>query len=160
MPWIDKDLGNGQSKEEWKGMAETNKILGTGTKPIPVDGVCVRVGAMRCHSQALTVKLTRDVPLPEIERLISTANPWVRLVPNQRDLTLKDLTPTAVTGRLEVPIGRLRKLPMGGEYLTAFTVGDQLLWGAAEPLRRMLRILLQADAEQGTSGKIAAAATV
>jgi aspartate-semialdehyde dehydrogenase len=142
LPWIDKDLGNGQSKEEWKGMAETNKILGREADPLPVDGVCVRIGAMRCHSQALTVKLTRDVPLAEVERLLAQANDWVRVVPNQREASLKELTPTAVTGTLTVPVGRLRKLPMGGEYLAAFTVGDQLLWGAAEPLRRMLRILL------------------
>lgn len=147
LPWIDKDLGNGQSREEWKGMAETNKILGNTSRPVPVDGICVRVGAMRCHSQALTVKLTRDVPLAEIERLIAQANPWVRVVPNEREATLTDLTPAAVTGRLEVPVGRLRKLPMGGEYLSAFTVGDQLLWGAAEPLRRMLRILLDRQAQ-------------
>jgi aspartate-semialdehyde dehydrogenase len=143
LPWIDKDLGNGQSKEEWKGMAETNKILGRGANPLPVDGVCVRIGAMRCHSQALTLKLTRDVPLPEIERLLAGANDWVRVIPNERDVSLRELTPTAVTGKLTVPVGRLRKLPMGGQYLTAFTVGDQLLWGAAEPLRRMLRILLE-----------------
>ncbi|MGA0034001.1 MAG: aspartate-semialdehyde dehydrogenase, partial [Burkholderiales bacterium] len=142
LPWIDKDLGNGQSKEEWKGMAETNKILGREANQLPVDGVCVRIGAMRCHSQALTVKLTRDVPLAEIERLLAQANDWVRVVPNQREASLQELTPTAVTGTLTVPVGRLRKLPMGGEYLAAFTVGDQLLWGAAEPLRRMLRILL------------------
>jgi aspartate-semialdehyde dehydrogenase len=144
LPWIDKDLGNGQSREEWKGMAETNKILGRGSNPIPVDGICVRIGAMRCHSQALTVKLTRDVPLPEIEHLLASANDWVKVVPNQRDASLKALTPAAVTGTLSVPIGRLRKMPMGGEYLSAFTVGDQLLWGAAEPLRRMLRVLLEA----------------
>jgi aspartate-semialdehyde dehydrogenase len=148
LPWIDKDLGNGQSKEEWKGMAETNKIIGRSAQPIPVDGICVRVGAMRCHSQALTVKLTRDVPLDEIERLIASANDWVEVVPNEREATLRDLTPTAVTGTLKVPIGRLRKLPMGGEYLSAFTVGDQLLWGAAEPLRRMLRIVLDREAVQ------------
>jgi aspartate-semialdehyde dehydrogenase len=144
LPWIDKDLGNGQSREEWKGMAETNKILGR-AKPIPVDGVCVRVGAMRCHSQALTVKLTRDVPLDEIERTLASANQWVRVVPNEREATLRELTPAAVSGTLTVPVGRLRKLPMGGEYLTAFTVGDQLLWGAAEPLRRMLRIVLESE---------------
>lgn len=143
IPWIDKDLGNGQSREEWKGMAETNKILGRGDRPIPVDGICVRIGAMRCHSQALTIKLTKDVPLDEIEGMIATANDWVKLVPNQREVTIKELTPAAVTGTLIVPIGRLRKMPMGGQYLTAFTVGDQLLWGAAEPLRRMLRILLE-----------------
>jgi len=142
LPWIDKDLGNGQSREEWKGMAEANKILGNERKPIPVDGICVRIGAMRCHSQALTVKLRKDVPLNEVESMIEEANDWVRVVPNRRDETLKALTPAAVTGKLDVPMGRLRKLPMGGEYLAAFTVGDQLLWGAAEPLRRMLRIVL------------------
>ncbi|MBX3651189.1 MAG: aspartate-semialdehyde dehydrogenase [Burkholderiales bacterium] len=146
LPWIDKDLGNGQSKEEWKGMAETNKILGREANPLPVDGVCVRIGAMRCHSQALTLKLTRDVSLPEIERLLAGANDWVRVIPNEREASLRELTPTAVTGTLTVPIGRLRKLPMGGEYLAAFTVGDQLLWGAAEPLRRMLRIVLESGA--------------
>ena len=143
IPWIDKDLGNGQSREEWKGMAETNKILGRAANPIAVDGLCVRIGAMRCHSQALTIKLTRDVPLKDIEQLIATANDWVKLIPNERDVTMRELTPAAVTGKLHVPIGRLRKLPMGGQYLTAFTVGDQLLWGAAEPLRRMLRIILE-----------------
>jgi aspartate-semialdehyde dehydrogenase len=146
LPWIDKDLGNGQSKEEWKGMAETNKILGLDANPLPIDGVCVRIGAMRCHSQALTIKLTRDVPLAEIEQLLAKANDWVKVIPNEREATLNGLTPTAVTGTLSVPVGRLRKLPMGGEYLAAFTVGDQLLWGAAEPLRRMLRIVLEADA--------------
>ena len=142
LPWIDKDFGNGQSREEWKGMAETNKILGRSAQPIPVDGICVRVGAMRCHSQALTVKLTRDVPLAEIERTLAAANSWVKVVPNERQATLRELTPAAVSGTLSVPVGRLRKLPMGGDYLAAFTVGDQLLWGAAEPLRRMLRIVL------------------
>jgi aspartate-semialdehyde dehydrogenase len=147
LPWIDKDLGNGQSREEWKGQAETNKILGrgAGTPPVPVDGVCVRVGAMRCHSQALTIKLRRPLPLGDIEGILAEANDWVRVVPNRREETLAELTPAAVTGELVVPIGRLRKLPMGEEYLTAFTVGDQLLWGAAEPLRRMLRILLDSD---------------
>ena len=144
LAWIDKDLGNGQSREEWKGMAETNKILGRESSPVPVDGICVRIGAMRCHSQALTVKLTRDLPLAEIEQILADGNDWVKVVPNEREATLRDLTPTAVTGTLTVPVGRLRKLPMGGEYLAAFTVGDQLLWGAAEPLRRMLRILLDA----------------
>lgn len=143
LPWIDKDLGNGQSREEWKGMAEANKILGLEQQPIPVDGLCVRIGAMRCHSQALTVKLRKDLPLAEIEALLAQANQWVQVVPNKREESLKALTPAAVTGSLKVPVGRLRKLPMGGEYLTAFTVGDQLLWGAAEPLRRMLRILLK-----------------
>jgi aspartate-semialdehyde dehydrogenase len=143
LPWIDKDLGNGQSREEWKGMAEANKILGRTASPIPVDGVCVRVGAMRCHSQALTVKLTKDIPLSDIEGMLATAHDWVKVIPNRREDSLKALTPAAVSGTLQVPIGRLRKLPMGGQYLTAFTVGDQLLWGAAEPLRRMLRILLE-----------------
>jgi aspartate-semialdehyde dehydrogenase len=144
IPWIDKDLGNGQSKEEWKAQAEGNKILGREGNPIPIDGVCVRVGAMRCHSQALTIKLTRDVPLADVEAMLAAANTWVKVVPNQREASIRELTPAAVTGTLSVPIGRLRKLPMGGSYLTAFTVGDQLLWGAAEPLRRMLRILLEA----------------
>jgi aspartate-semialdehyde dehydrogenase len=144
LPWIDKDLGNGQSREEWKGQAETNKILGRNGSAIPVDGVCVRVGAMRCHSQALTIKLRRALPLDEIEGMLAEANDWVKVVPNRREESLAELTPAAVTGKLSVPVGRLRKLPMGEEYLTAFTVGDQLLWGAAEPLRRMLRILLEA----------------
>ena len=143
IPWIDKDLGNGQSREEWKGQAETNKILGRSAAPIPVDGLCVRIGAMRCHSQAMTIKLTRDVPLDEVNGILAAHNDWVKVVPNQRESTLKELTPTAVTGTLSVPVGRLRKLSMGPQYLSAFTVGDQLLWGAAEPLRRMLRILLQ-----------------
>lgn len=146
IPWIDKDLGNGQSKEEWKGMAETNKILGQGegfgTAAIPVDGFCVRIGAMRCHSQALTFKLKKDVPLDEIEAMIAADNEWVKVVPNTREATIKDLTPVAVTGTMTIPVGRIRKLAMGPEYVGAFTVGDQLLWGAAEPLRRMLRILL------------------
>jgi aspartate-semialdehyde dehydrogenase len=147
IPWIDKDLGNGMSREEWKGGAETNKILGrdgSGSKAfIPVDSICVRVGAMRCHSQALTIKLRQDVPLAEIEEMLGTANAWVRVIPNTREDSMARLTPAAVTGSLEVPIGRLRKLAMGGDYLGAFTVGDQLLWGAAEPLRRMVRILLE-----------------
>lgn len=142
IPWIDKDLGNGQSKEEWKGKAETNKILGRETNAIPVDGLCIRIGAMRCHSQALTIKLKKDVPLQEIEGMIAAANDWVKVVPNQREASMRELTPAAVTGSLTVPVGRLRKMDMGGEYLSAFTVGDQLLWGAAEPLRRMLRILI------------------
>jgi aspartate-semialdehyde dehydrogenase len=142
IPWIDKDLGNGQSKEEWKGKAETNKILGLDAKPIPVDGLCVRIGAMRCHSQAMTIKLKRDVPLDEINAMLAAANDWVKVVTNERLVTIRELTPAAVTGTLTVPVGRLRKMDMGGEYLSAFTVGDQLLWGAAEPLRRMLRILL------------------
>ena len=144
LPWIDSDLGNGQSREEWKGHAETNKILGREARPVVVDGLCVRVGAMRCHSQGLTIKLKRDLPLAEIESILAAANAWVKVIPNRREETLKRLTPVAVTGTLDVPIGRLRKLGMGGEYLSAFTVGDQLLWGAAEPLRRMLGILLKA----------------
>jgi aspartate-semialdehyde dehydrogenase len=145
LPWIDVDLGNGQSREEWKGHVETNKILGrAANKEVAVDGLCVRIGAMRCHSQGLTIKLKRDVPMDEIESLLAKGNPWVKVVPNKRDDTLKRLTPVAVTGTLDVPIGRLRKLRMGGEYLSAFTVGDQLLWGAAEPLRRMLGILQKA----------------
>jgi aspartate-semialdehyde dehydrogenase len=144
IPWIDKDLGNGMSLEEWKGGAETNKILGrNAASAIAVESLCVRIGAMRCHSQALTIKLRRDVPLPEIERVLAEGNAWVRVVPNMRAASMERLTPTAVTGALEVPIGRLRKLAMGSHYLGAFTVGDQLLWGAAEPLRRMLRILLE-----------------
>jgi aspartate-semialdehyde dehydrogenase len=146
IPWIDKDLGNGQSKEEWKAGAETNKILGRGegfgSSAIPVDGLCVRIGAMRCHSQALTIKLTRDVPLDEINDIIASHNQWVKVVPNTREASMHDLSPAAVTGSLTIPVGRLRKMSMGPEYLSAFTVGDQLLWGAAEPLRRMLRILL------------------
>jgi aspartate-semialdehyde dehydrogenase len=147
IPWIDKDLDNGMSKEEWKAGVETNKILGQGaafgTPAVPVDGFCVRVGAMRCHSQALTFKLKKDVPLADIEALIAEDNAWVQVVPNTRDATARDLTPVAVTGTMTIPVGRLRKLAMGPEYLGAFTVGDQLLWGAAEPLRRMLRILLK-----------------
>ncbi len=142
IPWIDKEVANGQSREEWKGQAETNKILGHDNQQIPVDGICVRVGAMRCHSQALTIKLKQDVPLDEIEDVISEANDWVQVVPNEREATTAKLTPAAVTGTLSIPVGRLRKLAMGGEYLSVFTVGDQLLWGAAEPLRRMLRILI------------------
>ncbi|WP_028877334.1 aspartate-semialdehyde dehydrogenase [Teredinibacter turnerae] len=141
LPYIDKQLENFQSKEEWKGGVETNKILGTSDSPIPIDGICVRIGAMRCHSQALTIKLKKDVPLADVESLISNANSWVKVIPNDRDGTLEELTPTKVTGTLSVPVGRLRKMAMGPEYLSAFTVGDQLLWGAAEPLRRMLRIL-------------------
>ena len=141
-PWIDKDLGTGQSREEWKAGAEANKILGTEAHPIPMEGICVRVSAMRCHSQALTIKLKRDLPLPDIERLIAGGNPWVRVVPNDRESSIRELSPAAVSGGLNIPIGRLRKLAMGGEYLSAFTVGDQLLWGAAEPLRRTMRFLL------------------
>jgi len=148
IPWIDKDLGDGSSKEEWKAGAETNKILGQGprfgTAITPVDGFCVRVGAMRCHSQALTFKLKKNVPLADIEALIAQDNDWVRVVPNTREATVKDLTPVAVTGTMGIPVGRIRKLAMGPEYVGAFTIGDQLLWGAAEPLRRMLRILLNA----------------
>ena len=148
IPWIDKDLGNGMSKEEWKGMVESNKILGLGegfNKPaIPVDGFCVRVGAMRCHSQALTFKLKKDVPLSDIEAMIANANQWVKVIPNTREATLQNLTPVAVTGTMTIPVGRIRKLAMGPDYVGAFTIGDQLLWGAAEPLRRMLRILLDA----------------
>ena len=150
IPWIDKDLGNGVSREEWKAGAETNKILGRGAAfgasakaAIPVDGLCVRIGAMRCHSQALTIKLKKDVPLDEIEGIIAATNQWAKVVPNNREASMKDLTPAAVTGSLTIPVGRLRKMQMGGEYLSAFTVGDQLLWGAAEPLRRMLRIVLE-----------------
>ena len=147
IPWIDKDLGNGQSKEEWKGSAETNKILGLSPDSIPVDGLCVRIGAMRCHSQALTIKLKQDVPMDEIEDMLGKANPWAKVVPNEKSASIHQLTPAAVTGGLVCPIGRLRKLSLDptqpGQYLTAFTVGDQLLWGAAEPLRRMLRILLE-----------------
>jgi aspartate-semialdehyde dehydrogenase len=147
IPWIDKDLGNGVSREEWKGMAETNKILGQGegyaSPAVPVDGFCVRVGAMRCHSQALTFKLKQDVPLADIEAMIAADNAWVKVVPNTREATLKDLTPVAVTGTMTIPVGRIRKMAMGPQYLGAFTIGDQLLWGAAEPLRRMLRILLE-----------------
>jgi len=146
IPWIDKDLGNGVSREEWKGGAETNKILGIGeafgTSAIPVDGFCVRIGAMRCHSQALTFKLKKDVPLADIEAMIAADNDWVKLVPNTREDTMRDLTPVAVTGTLTIPVGRVRKLAMGPEYVGAFTIGDQLLWGAAEPLRRMLRIII------------------
>jgi aspartate-semialdehyde dehydrogenase len=152
LPWVYTDLGNGQSKEEWKAEAESNKILGrTGSNIIPIDGLCVRVGTMRCHSQALTVKLRRDVPLADIEALLAAANPWVSIVPNNKDATLADLTPAKVTGTMSVPIGRLRKLNMGPQYLSAFTVGDQLLWGAAEPLRRMLRILLAQSPQVSTS---------
>nr|WP_217346886.1 aspartate-semialdehyde dehydrogenase [Noviherbaspirillum sp. L7-7A]MBV0879507.1 aspartate-semialdehyde dehydrogenase [Noviherbaspirillum sp. L7-7A] len=151
IPWIDKDLGNGVSREEWKGGAETNKILGRGASfgaearsAIPVDGLCVRIGAMRCHSQALTIKLKKDVPLDEINDILASNNQWAKVVPNTREASMRDLTPAAVTGSLTIPVGRLRKMQMGNDYLSAFTVGDQLLWGAAEPLRRMLRIVLEA----------------
>lgn len=146
IPWIDSDLGNGMSREEWKAGVETNKILGrcaAGLAPIPIDGLCVRIGAMRSHSQALTIKLTRDVPLDEIEALIAQGTNWAKVIPNEREASMRELTPVAVTGTLDIPVGRLRKLAMGPQYLSAFTVGDQLLWGAAEPLRRMLGILLQ-----------------
>jgi len=143
IPWIDRQLENGQSKEEWKGQAETNKILGREDNPIPIDGTCVRIGAMRCHSQALTIKLNRDVPLDEIVDMISKHNQWVRVVPNVREVTVQELTPAKITGTLTIPIGRLRKMNMGPQFLNAFTCGDQLLWGAAEPLRRMLRILIE-----------------
>jgi aspartate-semialdehyde dehydrogenase len=142
IPWIDKDLGFGQSREEWKAGAEANKILGTVGEPVPVEGICVRVSAMRCHSQALTIKLKEDLPLAEIEQLVAGGNEWVRVVPNNRADSIRELSPAAVSGRMQVPIGRLRKLAMGGDYLSAFTVGDQLLWGAAEPLRRTMRFLL------------------
>ena len=143
IPWIDVQLDSGQSKEEWKAQVECNKILGRSAKPIPIDGLCVRVGAMRCHSQALTIKLTQDIPLEEIHAIIAGHNAWVKVVPNDRERSMRELTPAAVTGTLTVPVGRMRKLSMGPQYLSAFTVGDQLLWGAAEPLRRMLRILLE-----------------
>jgi len=144
IPWIDVQLESGQSKEEWKAQVECNKILGRSGNPVPIDGLCVRVGAMRCHSQALTIKLTQDVPLAEIHGIIAAHNDWVKVVPNDRVITMQELTPAAVTGTLTVPVGRMRKLNMGPQYLSAFTVGDQLLWGAAEPLRRMLRILVEA----------------
>ena len=143
IPWIDKDLGNGQSKEEWKGGAETNKILRREQNPVLIDGLCVRIGAMRCHSQALTIKLKQEVPLDEIKQMLTEANPWAKVIPNEREASMRELTPAAVTGMLSTPVGRLRKLNMGNDYLSAFTVGDQLLWGAAEPLRRMLRVLIE-----------------
>jgi aspartate-semialdehyde dehydrogenase len=158
LPWIDADLGNGQSREEWKAQAEGNKILGRSNTPIPIDGICVRVGAMRCHSQALTVKLRRDLPVAEIEQILAGANDWVKVVPNNKAASLSELTPTAVSGTLTVPVGRIKKLAMGPEYIQAFTVGDQLLWGAAEPLRRMLRILLasrNADARSQNADSLA-----
>ncbi|WP_369157210.1 aspartate-semialdehyde dehydrogenase [Candidatus Thiodiazotropha sp. LNASS1] len=144
IPWIDVALENGQSKEEWKGFVETNKILGRGDKPVPIDGTCVRIGSMRCHSQALTIKLRSDVPIDEVESILASANDWVKVIPNARDITIQELNPAQVTGTLSVPVGRLRKMNLGEQYLNAFTVGDQLLWGAAEPLRRMLKILLEA----------------
>jgi aspartate-semialdehyde dehydrogenase len=137
-------LENGQSKEEWKGFVETNKILGRSDNPIPIDGTCVRIGSMRCHSQAMTIKLRKDVPIDEVESILSGANSWAKVIPNEREVTVAELSPAKVTGSLSVPVGRLRKMNLGQEYLNAFTVGDQLLWGAAEPLRRMLRILLEA----------------
>lgn len=143
IPWIDKQVDNGQTREEWKGQAETNKILNT-SKMIPIDGLCVRVGTLRCHSQAFTIKLKKDIALPEIEQLLAMHNEWVKVIPNERDITIRELTPTAVTGTLSIPVGRLHKLNIGKDYLSAFSVGDQLLWGAAEPLRRILRILLTA----------------
>ncbi len=142
IPWIDKLLDSGQTKEEWKGYAETNKILGLSDSPIPIDGLCVRIGALRCHSQAFTIKMKKDLPLAEIEQILASHNEWVKVIPNEKEATLRELTPTKVTGTLSVPVGRLRKLNMGPEYLAAFTVGDQLLWGAAEPLRRILRLLV------------------
>jgi aspartate-semialdehyde dehydrogenase len=151
IPWIDKEMDNGQSREEWKGQAEGNKILGRESHPIPIDGLCVRIGAMRCHSQALTIKLTRDLPVAEIEAILASANDWVKVIPNTREASMRELTPAKVTGSLSVPVGRLRKLNMGGQYLSAFTVGDQLLWGAAEPLRRMLRVLLSEEGVAATA---------
>ena len=142
IPWIDKPMENGQTREEWKGLVETNKILGRESNPVPVDGQCVRIGTMRCHSQAFTIKLKKDIPLDELEGMIRSQNRWVKLVPNEKEATLKELSPAAVSGNLTVPVGRIRKLNLGPEYLTAFSVGDQLLWGAAEPLRRALRIIL------------------
>ena len=143
IPWIDVPLPSGQSKEEWKAEVEANKILGRNNSPVPIDGLCVRIGAMRCHSQALTIKLTQDIPLDEINDMIASHNDWAKVVPNEKEATMQELTPAAVTGTLNIPVGRMRKLTMGDDYLSAFTVGDQLLWGAAEPLRRMLRILLE-----------------
>jgi len=143
IPWIDSKLDNGQSREEWKAFAETNKILGRSNNPIPIDGTCVRIGAMRCHSQAFTIKLKQDVPMGEIESMIAEANPWAKVIPNDRDITAAELTPAKITGTLNVPVGRLRKMNLGNDFLNAFSVGDQLLWGAAEPLRRMLRVLME-----------------
>jgi Aspartate-semialdehyde dehydrogenase len=142
IPYIDSQLPSGQSREEWKAQAEANKIMGLAEQPIPIDGICVRVGAMRCHSQAITIKLKQDLPVEEIEQILAQHNEWVKVVPNDRDATMQELTPAKVTGTLSIPVGRIRKLTMGPEYISAFTVGDQLLWGAAEPLRRMLRIIL------------------
>jgi aspartate-semialdehyde dehydrogenase len=141
IPWIDRAMPNGQTKEEWKGFAETNKILGRVNNPVPIDGQCIRIGAMRCHSQAFTIKLNQDLPLDDIETLIAEHNQWVRVIPNNKEATLTELNPAKISGTLNIPVGRIRKLKMGPKYLTAFSVGDQLLWGAAEPLRRMLNIL-------------------
>ena len=143
IPWIDTQLESGQSREEWKAEAETNKILGRSDNPVPIDGLCVRVGAMRSHSQALTIKMKKDIPVSEIEAIMAQANDWVKVIPNDRDLSMTELTPAKVTGTLSVPVGRVRKLTMGPEYISAFTVGDQLLWGAAEPLRRLMNIALE-----------------
>ncbi len=143
IPWIDREMDCGQTREEWKGMAETNKILGRENNPVAVDGICVRIAAMRCHSQAFTLKLRKDVPVVELEQIIAEQNPWVKVIPNTKEDTLRELTPAKVSGTLDVPVGRVRKLNMGSKYLTAFSVGDQLLWGAAEPLRRVLRIILE-----------------
>lgn len=145
IPWIDREVTHGQSREEWKGQAETNKILGHADHLVPIDGICVRIGTMRCHSQALTVKLKKDVPLEEIEKIIAASNQWVHVIPNEKEASAKELTPVAVTGKLDIHVGRIRKLNIGNEYISIFTVGDQLLWGAAEPLRRMLRILVEED---------------
>jgi aspartate-semialdehyde dehydrogenase len=153
--WIDADLGNGQSREEWKAGAELNKMLGRTQRTIPVESMCVRIGAMRCHSQALTIKLAQDLPLAEVESLIAAGSEWVRVVPNTKQASLRELSPAQVSGRLEIAVGRVRKAAMGSEYVSLFTVGDQLLWGAAEPLRRMLRILL-ADADAATSRAVCA----
>jgi aspartate-semialdehyde dehydrogenase len=142
IPYIDSQLASGQSREEWKAQVEANKIMGTTEKPVPIDGLCVRVGAMRCHSQAITIKLKKDLPVSEIEAILAAHNDWVKVIPNERETSMHELTPAKVTGTLSIPVGRIRKLTMGPEYISAFTVGDQLLWGAAEPLRRMLRILL------------------
>ena len=143
IPWIDRPLENGQTREEWKGIVETNKILGRSDNPVPIDGLCVRIGAMRCHSQAFTIKLKRDVPINEIEAMLAAHNDWVRVIPNEKEISMQELTPARVTGTLEVPVGRIRTMNMGPGFITAFSVGDQLLWGAAEPLRRMLQILLE-----------------
>lgn len=158
IPWIDKDLGNGQSREEWKAQAEGNKILGRESQPIPMDGLCVRIGAMRCHSQAVTLKLTRDVPIDELHAILAQGNQWVKVVPNRREESIAALNPAEVSGTLTVPVGRVRKLSMGAEFVSAFTVGDQLLWGAAEPLRRMLRIVLDGTRAPRAIPKSASAA--